>query len=125
MLKVNVYYEWHDKPLNGSSHIRTNHIPVVVEIDSTDNESIIGTTLSMTFTHYASATPTVVTKTPVVTEATPNSLKASTVLAPTDVSPTLTPLPNVPVSFAYDLTATFPDDSIRTIAQGMFKSVLV
>lgn len=124
-LKVNVYYEWHDNKLDGSAHKRTNHIPVVIDLTSTDNESIIGTTFSMTFTHYATATPTTITKVPVVSEATPNSIKATTTLAPTDVSPTLTPLPNVPVSFAYELTATFPDNSIRTIAQGMFKSVVV
>lgn len=124
-LTVNIYYEWHDKPLNGSSHKRTNHIPVVIEIESVDNESIIGTALSMKFTHYTTATPTTIIKVPVVSEATPNSLKATTLLAPTDISPTLTPLPNVPVSFAYELTATFPDNSIRTIAEGMFKSVVV
>lgn len=123
-LDVKVYYEWHDKPLNGSSHKRTNHVPIVIEINSTNNESIVGTTLSMSFTHYAGATPTTITKVPVVSEANLSYIKAAITLAPTDINPTATPLPNVPVSFNYSLTATFPDNSIRTIAEGMFKSIL-
>ena len=37
-LTVKVYYEWHDNKLDGSVHKRTNHIPVVIELNSTENE---------------------------------------------------------------------------------------
>lgn len=124
-LSVNIYYEWVDKKLNGSSHYRDNDIPITIEIDSANNLSIIGTTLSLVLTHYSSATPTVITKVPVIQEANINRIVANVKLLDTELDTENSPLPNVPVAFNYKLNATLPDSAMRTIAEGSFTSIPV
>lgn len=128
MLKTSVIIEWKDKKLNGSSIYRNNDVPILIEITSDDNPSLIGISLNLDFYHYNGGTKTTISKSSSGTGANitfeqlePGFLRARTLLDSTELSS----LPSTyDIGINYKLNATFSDTSTTTIQEGRFLSTI-
>ena len=128
MLKTSVIIEWKDKKLNGSSIYRNNDIPLLIEIISDDNPSLIGISLNLEFYHYNGGSKTTITKTSsgtgsniTIEQLEPGFIRARTLLDATE----LAALPSTyDIGINYKLNATFSDTSTTTIQEGSFISTI-
>lgn len=128
MLITSITSEWKDKKLNGSRHYRNNDIPLLIEITSNDNPSLIGMSLTLEFYHYNGGTKTTITKTSsgessniTIEQLEPGFIRARTLLDSTE----LASLPSTyDIGINYKLNATFSDTATITLQEGSFISAI-